>query len=334
MKRTSIVNRGPIFLTGLLLAAQASAQAFPLPAQNTTQTAPRPAPAQSTTPPANQSAALVGETPALAPQPPSNAPPPVQGPPPAAAEPVWIGAVTAPPIAAPPQICTPACRPGFLCLSGGCVTACNPRCSNHEYCTETGVCRTRIKPGAHRHDGPLLRAGGGPLIASLTANSLNASRDLTDQTVTGNISVDGGGAVIENLIVRGRFQGSVGYLGHSPFGGDVIVLYGAMGVGADYYFMPINLYVGGTLSLTGASVSQINNLDLPPEQRNNHVRHSGPGFGLDFDIGKEWWVSGNWGVGLAFRMRYLDMAPSSVGLDRQGRLTSFQYGLMFSATYN
>jgi hypothetical protein len=329
-----IASHGPILLTGLMLAAQSSAQAFPLPAQNSAQAAQQPAPAQGSAQPANQAPALVGATPALPAQPPASAPPPPQGPPPAAAEPVWIGPVSAPPIAAPAPMCTPACRPGFLCLSGHCVTACNPRCSGHQYCTETGVCREKIKPGARQHDGLLARAGGGVMISSLHANSLNASRDLSDRTATGNISVDGGGAVVENLILRARFEGSLGYLGNSPFGGDVIVTYGAMGIGADYYFMPINLYVGATVMLAGASVAQVNDLDQPPDQRNNHAFHSDAGFGFDFDLGKEWWVSGNWGLGLALRMRYLDLPPGSLGFGREGRLTSLQFGLMFSATYN
>jgi hypothetical protein len=56
--------------------------------------------------------------------------------------------------------------------------------------------------------------------------------------------------------------------------------------------------------------------------------------GLDLDVGKEWWVSGNWGLGLSLRFRYIDVAPANVGFGRDGRLDSFQIGLSFSATYN
>jgi hypothetical protein len=228
----------------------------------------------------------------------------------------------------------PACGAGTLCSAGRCVSACNPPCRGHQYCVEPGVCQAPVKPGARQHDGFLVRAGPGILSANLRAGSQTPSRDLADHTLTAGLSFDVGEAVLEDLILRVRMQGSVGFFNNSSFGGDVVPLFGGIGGGADYYFMPLNLYVGGTVSLVGASTSQVNNLDLPPDERNNHIRHSGPGVGLDFDLGKEWWVTGNWGMGFALRFRYLNMAPANVGLGREGRLTSVQGGLMFTATYN
>jgi hypothetical protein len=36
--------------------------------------------------------------------------------------------------------CFPACRSGFLCNKGVCVSACNPPCAANETCTSAGEC--------------------------------------------------------------------------------------------------------------------------------------------------------------------------------------------------
>ncbi|HEX6240504.1 MAG TPA: hypothetical protein VFZ61_06405, partial [Polyangiales bacterium] len=38
------------------------------------------------------------------------------------------------------QQCLPSCRSGYLCVSGQCVSACNPICPAGEMCTERGEC--------------------------------------------------------------------------------------------------------------------------------------------------------------------------------------------------
>jgi hypothetical protein len=41
----------------------------------------------------------------------------------------------------PPVVeCTPACRPGFTCVSGACVSPCNPPCRENERCTANAEC--------------------------------------------------------------------------------------------------------------------------------------------------------------------------------------------------
>lgn len=47
--------------------------------------------------------------------------------------------------------CTPECRVGFMCVSGRCVSRCNPPCSAGEQCTGEGACVPResadVTPG-------------------------------------------------------------------------------------------------------------------------------------------------------------------------------------------
>lgn len=41
------------------------------------------------------------------------------------------------PVPAAPATCTPACRAGYVCSAGACVSACNPPCSSSQTCTMT-----------------------------------------------------------------------------------------------------------------------------------------------------------------------------------------------------
>ncbi len=67
-------------------------------------------------------------------------PPTAAGPAPAYAPPAYAPAA-APPAAAPPtEECIPACRPGFLCAHGQCVSPCNPPCGANEVCSAAGQC--------------------------------------------------------------------------------------------------------------------------------------------------------------------------------------------------
>lgn len=51
--------------------------------------------------------------------------------------------------------CMPSCRSGYLCVSGQCVSACNPICSAGEMCTERGECVPGGAAGA-----PATQTGG------------------------------------------------------------------------------------------------------------------------------------------------------------------------------
>ncbi len=46
-------------------------------------------------------------------------------------------------IVLPKAICEPDCSPGFTCLHGACVTACNPGCASGEQCGADRACHSR-----------------------------------------------------------------------------------------------------------------------------------------------------------------------------------------------
>jgi hypothetical protein len=94
----------------------------------------------------------------------------------APAQPAPAAAATAPtapvetaprPAPAPPaqvaSTCFPACRAGYLCHEGQCVSACNPPCAASEVCTSTGACEaapSAVAPPAA--SAPAAAPGGAP----------------------------------------------------------------------------------------------------------------------------------------------------------------------------
>ena len=60
-----------------------------------------------------------------------------------------------PPVAPAAADCYPACRAGYFCSGGQCVSACNPPCAAGEVCSSTGQCLASEAPIAEpRRDAP------------------------------------------------------------------------------------------------------------------------------------------------------------------------------------
>src|SRR5579862_5402534 len=94
----------------------------------------------------------------------------------------------------PPQTldCQPACRSGYVCYRGVCVSACNPPCDSDETCRPDGECEPAPStststptstptqtpaPGVRTHDGFYFDIALGPLFetsnASMTSSGGN-----------------------------------------------------------------------------------------------------------------------------------------------------------------
>ncbi len=69
---------------------------------------------------------------------------------------------------------------------------------------------------------------------------------------------------------------------------DMTVGTRALGVGVAYY-LPNNFYLGGTLALVSLAI----------QTNSETVGSSDGGHGVTLSLGKEWWVSPQWGLGLA-----------------------------------
>jgi hypothetical protein len=177
--------------------------------------------------------------------------------------------------------------------------------------------------GRHAHEGFFLQLdlGGGYLRSEFDEPGADVKLD----GGAGEFSIALGYNVVPNFVVGGQLWGAtIGdadvEVNGATVTGDTTVTLSGIGVNLTYYFMPINVYVQATPSLTVLS-GERNNVDLETDA----------GFGLRVALGKEWWVSDSWAIGLnvqaAFSSNDDDGPPS-------GSWGSQWYGVAFSATYD
>ena len=186
----------------------------------------------------------------------------------------------------------------------------------------------------HTHDGLYLRLDMGLAFASMSADTdlgFGSAEELKISGAGGTFGLAVGGSVTENLVLFGElfddvvFNPTVEYAGVEADTMDTSVGVFGFGAGLAYYFMPSNLY----LSLTLAAAM------LQADVDGEKVAETDLGFGANFLIGKEWWVSDQWGLGLAGQFFLGKMKDS--GEDAAGEVpswTTVAFGVVFSATFN
>ena len=171
------------------------------------------------------------------------------------------------------------------------------------------------------NSGFFLRLAGGGSTNSTSITDPASSSKFELSGIGGNLSAAIGAVVKPNFALHGTVWG---WLVSSPdvtLDGAAAGQYSsnlnmsAFGGGATYYFMPANFYVTssagvGRLSTDGGS--------------------SDAGFVLDFAVGKEWWVSSAWGMGLNAGINYHSVPDGGVSANWSG--TTFVINL--SATCN
>ena len=260
--------------------------------------------------------------------------------------------------------CHPPCRSNYLCHEGCCISSCNPVCADHEICMQ-GECMLRSMvagaahpqqeslappipapppspapqltpatppPGAYTHDGFMLRMalgfGGGQATSKLSNFQSNPDAKARGNGVA--FSIDVGGSPVENLILHARLEafslvdpvqdGSQWF----TTDGDTTLSFEVLGIGLTYYFMPHNLFVTAVVGTAHYSVAN-----------DNRAYTSESGLGFNLELGKEWWVSENWGLGIAARLSHTSLSDAEdddyeIG-DEEVSFTGF--AVLFSATY-
>jgi hypothetical protein len=179
-------------------------------------------------------------------------------------------------------------------------------------------------PGYHEHDGFYLRLDIGFGGTSMKSDDA----DVTISGPGGSFGVAVGGVVAPNLIIFGEVFDDIAINPDIQFGSitastqDTSAGVVGLGAGLAYYIMPINIYLSGTVAASRLTASQ----------HGDEVAHSAWGGGLSLMVGKEWWVSDNWGIGGALQLyggRIKDNSDSSSATWNVGAIA-----LVFSATYN
>jgi hypothetical protein len=168
------------------------------------------------------------------------------------------------------------------------------------------------------HQGLLLRLGAG--IGGVVADD-----DLNDVTLSGGaglFSLDIGGSVAPDLALHGRLSLNSMFEPTVSSGGDEIgdlqdttLTFSLLGLGLTYY-LPSNLYLTGVLGVSRASFKF---------QGDEYDALTGVGF--IGDLGYEWPIGGDWGLGLAGRLEL-----ETVRGDGE-RLSMATLGVLLSLTY-
>lgn len=175
-------------------------------------------------------------------------------------------------------------------------------------------------PTAHRHLGFALRLDAGIGGIGISAPSPMPS----SSNVSGSFGIIIGGAVTENLILAGDLWGTGVFGGYGMMqNGGTGYGVGGLGLNVTYYFMPVNVYVSASPSVT--------TLTSMTHSNSTTSATSSAGFGAKIAVGKEWWVGDHWGLGLAGQ--FFSSWNGSQGAVT-GTWTMLGGGLAFSATYN
>ena len=151
----------------------------------------------------------------------------------------------------------------------------------------------QMNPTAQTHDGFYLRFLLGP--AGFATGTSYAGNDLSVKGGGGGFSLAMGAALSPGLIIYGEVFDDIAVGPTLTVNGDsgtadTDVSAGVVGFGPGIaHYFPSNMYISATLAFAKLTV-----------QRNgDQVADSDVGIGVSGAIGKEWWVSDQWGLGLA-----------------------------------
>lgn len=180
------------------------------------------------------------------------------------------------------------------------------------------------EPGFHKHDGFYLNLMGG--FGTAGYSNTVGTTSVKIGGFAGHFGIKLGGALTNNLILFGALDGFSALSPTFTVGSSSATVSSATysintyGAGIAYY-SDSNFFLAasagaarGTLAYTSGTTAYAASTDT--------------GFGANLNIGMEWWVSANWGLGVAAVGHF-----SSV---KDGGTTATQYyaGIAFTATYN
>lgn len=191
--------------------------------------------------------------------------------------------------------------------------------------------------GASAHGKPATRDGFflqfniGP--ATQTWSLDDPAPGLSNMTVEGSgaqFDVAIGGNISENFSIFGQISSASAFGPTVTFEGgglsasgttdqDVNASTVGYGVGVQYAFMPLNLYVAATF------LSMQLQIEIDGDRRGSEI-----GSGGMLRVGKEWWVSDEWNLGVALHF----IGGSIPDEDNSEDWSVSNAGLTFSATFN
>jgi len=183
-----------------------------------------------------------------------------------------------------------------------------------------------LAQGVHTHDGFFLRLSTGAGFSSSTEKIQGTEVGYEGGCGQGSFAI--GYAVAPNFILNFDLFGNLVSDPTVTIDGtevgeaeDVEVDTSGYGVGATYYFMPVNIYLAGSFGFGETTAKYKGNEST-----------TDPGYAANLMAGKEWWVSSDWGVGVAGQLVWASV-PDKVG-GKTYTLNTTSFGALFTATYN
>ena len=186
--------------------------------------------------------------------------------------------------------------------------------------------------GQYTHDGFFMRflLGGSSSIMSMNAGS-NAmgigDMELSGLSVTFRFQI--GAEIAENLIAFGEVGAiamsdpKLKIAGKTYDTKETLASTSDIGAGLTYYFMPVNIYLTGSILASTAEIEYT-------EGSTTNRGESDYGLGLFAAAGKEWWVGEDWALGVSIYAAYSDVPDKG---NSKVNITTTTFGVAFSATF-
>lgn len=180
----------------------------------------------------------------------------------------------------------------------------------------------------HTHDGFFLNLalGFGGQGFDYKAKGGNGTLDADGSSMELDWKI--GGRVSENLILHATICGVRGLTGvEATYNGktrtydessEQMNLYA---IGTTYY-LSSNIFLSGSIGIAGFVVDAESDGDVDGASK--------AGFGFQVAVGKEWWISDNWGIGIEAALVY----GSADDKNDAGEMSGLALNVMFSATFN
>lgn len=187
------------------------------------------------------------------------------------------------------------------------------------------LCSTANAEGEHMHDGFFFRMAPG--LGVMSSSESVSGNKYEFSGVSGHFNFAIGGAIVENLIVHLDLSATsmsdpkLKVNGQSTTGATGDHATSVLGLGITYY-LPTNYYLTGAIGTARTSI-----------KINGETYETDRGVGVNVMVGKEWWVSDNWGLGVAGQWLYTK-CPDKLINGTTPDVTASSLGILFSATYN
>ena len=159
---------------------------------------------------------------------------------------------------------------------------------------------------SHTHDGFFLNLALGFGYQGFTYDANKAIFDMEANGMSSEFDIKLGGCIAPNTLLHATILGVAN-----------------VGIGVTYY-LPQNVFFSGSIGLAAF------NLQDNTDSDNEITGQTDSGLGVQLAVGKEWWVSDNWGLGVSAAFTY----GAAEDKDDMGDANAFGVNVMFSATFN